>query len=140
MEMLPRPQANRLPLLVTGSSQQSMDWIAGNTDGWMTYPRPASTQQALIKDYRQRIEAAGNTDKPVIEPLYIDLAEHPDTAPRPIHLGLHIGVNLLLEYLKSRQQIGVNHVALNLRFNQPDTESTLHKLADEILPNFKSQD
>ncbi|MCW8886065.1 MAG: LLM class flavin-dependent oxidoreductase, partial [Motiliproteus sp.] len=74
--------------------------------------------------------------KPVMEPLYLDLAAHPDTAPQPIHLGFHTGINPLREYLKSRQQIGVNHIALNLRFNRADPEATLRKLADELLPDF----
>jgi len=34
------------------------------------------------------------------------------------------------------QDIGVNHVALNLRFNRVDIETTLKHLADEILPDF----
>ena len=136
MDMLPKPTAGKLPLLVTGSSQQSADWIAANGDGWMTYPRPASSQSALIDDYRARVAAAGEPDKPVMEPLYLDLAEDPETPPRPIHLGLHLGINMLRDYLESRRQIGVNHVALNLRFNRANTESTLATLADQIIPEF----
>jgi hypothetical protein len=30
----------------------------------------------------------------------------------------------------------VNHVALNLRFNQGDTEETMNRLAEELLPYF----
>lgn len=136
IDMLPKPVAGKLPLLVTGSSQQSADWIAANGDGWMTYPRSADQQSRMINDFRARIEAAGEADKPVMEPLYIDLAAHPDTPPKPIHLGLHLGINPLREYLQSRAEIGVNHVALNLRFNRTDPELTLQKLADEILPDF----
>ncbi|WP_254702279.1 LLM class flavin-dependent oxidoreductase [Roseivivax sp. THAF40] len=33
IDMLPKPTAGRLPLLITGGSQQSPDWIAGNGDG-----------------------------------------------------------------------------------------------------------
>ena len=138
MDLLPKPVAGKLPMLVTGSSQQSMQWIAANSDGWMTYPRPAHQQSGFIEDYRRQILQAGEADKPVMEPLYIDLAEHPDTPPRPIHLGLHLGINLLRQYLTSRQEIGVNHVALNLRFNEADTETTLEKIANEILPHFHS--
>lgn len=39
MDMLPKPAGARLPLLVTGSSRQSPEWIAEHGDGWMTYPR-----------------------------------------------------------------------------------------------------
>lgn len=136
IDMLPKPISGKLPLLVTGGSQQAPDWIASHADGWMTYPRPALQQSSVIEDYRARIDAAGEPDKPVMEPLYLDLATDPDAHPKPIHLGMHVGVNLLRDYLRSRQQIGVNHVALNLRFNQADTEETLRKLADDILPDF----
>jgi luciferase-type oxidoreductase len=137
IDMLPKPESGKLPLLITGSCQQSPDWIAEHADGWMTYPRSVEQQRRLIQDYRARIESLGASDKPVMEPLYIDLAEDPDTPPRPIHLGLHLGLNFLRQYLKSREQIGVNHVALNLRFNGADTEQTLEKIANEIIPEFK---
>ena len=45
-------------------------------------------------------------------------------------------MNHLRAYLKSLEEIGVNHVALNLRFNQADTEETMQRLADDILPDF----
>ena len=72
-----------------------------------------------------------------MEPLYSDLAEDPDTPPQPIHLGFRLGMNPLREYLKTRQEIGVNHVALNLRFNQSDIETTVRRLAEELLPHFE---
>ena len=49
------------------------------------------------------------------------------------HLGFRSGVNALRDYLLSLQDIGVNHVALNLRFNQAGIEETLQRLADELL-------
>jgi luciferase-type oxidoreductase len=136
MDLLPKPVAGKLPLLVTGSSQQSPDWIAQYADGWMTYPRPVNQQAELIDDFRDRIEIAGVADKPVMEPLYLDLAADPDEPASPIHLGFRMGVNALGDYLESRRAIGVNHVALNLRFNRIDPEQTLRQLADTTLPVF----
>ncbi|GJM00677.1 MAG: N5,N10-methylene tetrahydromethanopterin reductase [Methyloligella sp.] len=137
IDMLPKPSSGQLPLLVTGSSQQSPDWIAANGDGWMTYPRPVDQQAHMISEFRSRIEKCGTSDKPVMEPLYIDLAPDPDEPPKPIHLGLHLGINSLRDYLKSRKQIGVNHVALNLRFNKSNIEKTFQKLSNELLPEFR---
>ena len=71
-----------------------------------------------------------------MQPLYVDLTEDPDTRPQSIHLGLRLGANHLRDYLRSLEQIGVNHVALNLRFNQANTETTLKRLAHDILPDF----
>ena len=136
IDMLPKPTAGKLPLLITGASQQAPEWIARNGDGWMTYPRNPVVQARIIRDWRSRVEALGSAAKPMMQPLYVDLTEDPDTQPQPIHLGFRLGVNPLRAYLRSLEQIGMNHVALNLRFNQADIETTLKRLADDILPDF----
>lgn len=134
LDLLPKPVSGKLPLLITGGSQQDPGWIAQNGDGWMTYPRNTEVQARIIRDWRAR--AMGDYDKPMMQPLYVDLTEDPDARPQPIHLGFRLGVNHLRAYLKSLEQIGMNHVALNLRFNQADVETTLNRLADDILPDF----
>lgn len=136
MDMLPKPVSGKLPLIVTGGSQQGPDWIARNGDGWMIYPRNLGAQAQIVRDWRSRVEAADTPAKPIMQPLYIDLTEDSETPPQPIHLGLRLGMNPLLAYLKSLERIGINHVALNLRFNQANTETTLKRLADDILPAF----
>ncbi|MBT8470813.1 MAG: LLM class oxidoreductase [Deltaproteobacteria bacterium] len=136
MDMLPKPASGRLPLLLTGGSQQDPEWIARNGDGWMIYPRNTAVQAKAIREWRARVKGAGGPAKPAMKPLYVDLAEDPETPPRPIHLGFRLGTRPLRSYLKSLEEIGVNHVALNLRFNQADIETTLKRLADEVLPDF----
>ena len=136
MDMLPKPASGKLPLLITGSSRQTPEWIARNGDGWMTYPRHVALQGKIIQEWRGQVEAAGGPAKPVMQPLYVDLTEDPDTPPRPIHLGFRLGLHSLSAYLKSLEAIGVNHVALNLRFNQASIETTLQRLADHVLPDF----
>ncbi|MEL6490021.1 MAG: LLM class oxidoreductase [Cyanobacteria bacterium J06621_3] len=136
MDMLPKPLADKLPMLITGSSRQAPEWIAQNGDGWITYPRNLSVQGQVIRDWRSRLEAAGQPNKPMMQPLYIDLTADPDTSPQPIHLGFRLSINSLRTYLKSLEEIGMNHVALNLRFNQADVKTTLARIANEILPDF----
>jgi luciferase-type oxidoreductase len=136
MEMLPKPHAARLPLLITGSSRQSPDWIARNGDGWITYPRPALAQAQAINQWRMELTAAQEPPKPVLQPLYVDLADDPDEGPTPIHLGLRTGHRYLTSYLKDLEAAGVNHVALNLRFNRTPIDQTLDRLARDVLPYF----
>ena len=136
MDMVPKPTTGRLPLLITGGSQQDPDWIARHGDGWITYPRGIAAQTRIINDWRTRVEAIGDPTKPAVQSLYIDLSKDPRTPPQPIHLGFRLGANHLRTHLKSLKEIGVNHVALNLRFNQADTEVTMKRLADDILPEF----
>ena len=140
MDMLPKPACGKLPMLITGGSQQDPDWIARNGEGWITYPRGINAQANIIIDWRARVKAAGEPAKPAVQSLYIDLVDDPDTAPQPIHLGFRVGVNHLHTYLKSLQEIGINHVALNLRFNQADIEKTLKFLADELMSDFSVPD
>ncbi|MFW2390468.1 MAG: LLM class oxidoreductase [Polyangiales bacterium] len=136
LDMLPKPASGRLPLLITGGSQQDPEWIAQNGDGWMVYPRETAVQEKVIADWRGRTEASGLQPKPAMQPLYIDLLEDAHARPEPIHLGLRLGAHHLRTYLRRLEAIGVNHVALNLRFNQADTESTLTRLAADVLPDF----
>lgn len=138
LDMLPKPTAKKVPMLITGASQQHPDWVSQNGDGWITYPRKAELQKKLITQWRQKANNFGCEYKPVSQSLYLDLVENKDTPPRPIHLGYRTGVNYLLEHLKELEEAGVNHVALNLRFNQADIKQTLHHLANEVLPHFKN--
>lgn len=136
IDMLPKPTAGVLPLLITGGSQQSTEWVARNGDGWMTYPRDAAAQGRVVADYRRQIAEAGLPDKPVMQSLYVDLVEQPDAPPRPIHLGFRSGTVFLQRYLAELRDLGINHVALNLRFNGADIEDTMHRLAEALLPAF----
>lgn len=136
MDMLPKPVSGKIPLLITGGSQQDPEWIARHGEGWITYPRSVEAQSKIITGWRERIKKAGGPDKPAVQSLYIDLLENPDAQAQPIHLGFRSGVNYLRDYLTSLQEIGINHVALNLRFNQADIEATLKYLANELLKDF----
>lgn len=136
IDMLPKPSAGRLPLLITGGSQQAPDWVAQNGDGWMTYPRDTAAQGRVVADYRRRVTEAGLPDKPVMQSLYVDLLDRRDALPRPIHLGFQSGTDFLRRYLSELRALGINHVALNLRFNRADNETTMQRIADEILPDL----
>ena len=40
---------------------------------------------------------------------------------------------------RKARAVGINHVALNLRFNHADIEDTMKRLADEVLPEFPTE-
>ncbi len=136
IDMLPKPVGERLPLLITGGSQQSPEWVAAHGDGWMTYPRDAAAQGRVIADYRRRIAEVRGANKPVIQSLYVDLVEDDAAPPRRIHLGFRSGIAFLGAHLKELEAIGVNHVAINLRLNQADIERTMARLADGLFHEF----
>jgi len=136
IDMLPKPSASKLPMFITGASQQSPEWIAQHGDGWITYPRNIGTQASILNQWRSNLATFNQPNKPAIQSLYIDLVEDDEAMPQPIHLGFRSGIKHLLSYLKSLEEIGINHVALNLRFNQANIQHTLEKLAQEIFPHF----
>lgn len=49
LDLLPKPVGPRLPLMITGASQQGPDWLAAHGDGWMTYPRAPRSQARFIR-------------------------------------------------------------------------------------------
>jgi hypothetical protein len=55
-------------------------------------------------------------------------------------LGFRFGANHLRACLGSLEGIGVNHVALNLRFNQTGIGTTLKRLAEDVLSDFPGPD
>ena len=136
LDMLPKPVSKKVPMLITGASQQSPSWLACNGDGWITYPRPIPTQEIVVNRIRDNVKVNNKQNRPISQSLYIDLVEGLDFSPQPIHLGYRLNVKHLIEHLKSLEAIGINHVALNLRFNQADIEKTLKIIGDEILPEF----
>ena len=136
LDMLPKPTNKKVPMLITGASQQSPSWLACNGDGWITYPRPVNTQEIIVNRIRDNAKANKSQNRPISQSLYIDLVEGLDFSPQPIHLGYRLNVKHLLQHLKALEAIGINHVALNLRFNQADIEKTLKIIGDEILPEF----
>ena len=136
IDLLPKPVSGKLPLLITGGSQQDPDWIARNGDGWITYPRSVAAQANVLQAWRNRLAGAGRAARPAMQSLYVDLADDPAEAPQPIHLGYRLGVRHLRAHLKALEEIGIHHVALNLRFNRADVEITMRQIADDVLPHF----
>ncbi|MEM9404646.1 MAG: LLM class oxidoreductase [Acidobacteriota bacterium] len=136
MQLLPQPSSGKLPLLITGGSQQSPEWIAAHGDGWMTYPRSPEAQAYALEEWRREGAAAGAPLRPAMQPLYVDLTASPGAAPRPIPLGYRLGSRALVAHLRALQEGGMNHVALNLRFNEEGVEDTLERLANDVLPHF----
>ena len=139
IDVLPKATGSKIPMLVTGHSRQSVEWIAEHADGWMYYPRNLYMQQHNINQWRTSIPDTQNYDKPFMQPLYLDLQEDDDFLPQPIHLGLRVGAHHLIDYLGHLKSLGVNHVGINLRLNSGKIEKTLEELSKKVLPQFHTE-
>lgn len=140
MRMIPKPFSS-IPTMVTGFSNQSIEWIAQNGDGWIQYPRIFPQQTQLINEYRELSEIhAPGVFKPFTQTLFIDLSENPDSSPVPIPLGFHVGRKQLLEILYQFQSIGVNHLAFVLYFSKRPPEEVIQELGEFVRPYFPTHE
>lgn len=136
-DLIPKPFADRIPILVTGNSRQTLSWIAENSDGWLSYPRHPLHQAQVVAEWRRLTEQyAPGVFKPFAQSLYIDLTEEPNVPPTPIHLGYRLGRYRLIEHLQALQEIGVNHVGLNLKYSKRPAAEVIEEVGSEVLQHF----
>ena len=145
-EFLPKPPYGRIPLLVTGSSRQTPQWVAEHADGWLTYPQqthnaegPARLSQN-IRRWRDAIPDGGF--RPHVTNEWLELTEDPDFPRTPLNGGfvLKTGRKGLIDLLEQWQQAGVNHAALGMQFASRPPSDIIQELAEEVLPLFPSID
>ncbi len=55
-DLVPKPFTKEIPLFITGNSQQSIEWIAENGHGWITYPRPPEQQKLIIERWNKAVK------------------------------------------------------------------------------------
>ncbi|WP_271274148.1 LLM class oxidoreductase [Aliamphritea hakodatensis] len=139
-DTLPKPES-RVPMLVTGNSQQSPGWIAEQADGWITYPRSSAQQEQLVRGWNRSVAERGQAPfKPFAQSLYIDLSDKPAEKASPIHLGFRSGRNELLHFLLKLEQIGVSHVVINLKYGRRPAADVIQELGEEMLPLLSGGD
>src|SRR5690625_426154 len=133
-DMVPKPVLADIPILGTGFSGQTVEWLAEHTDGWMFYAQEANRQEELISRWHK---AAGRF-KPFIQPLVLDLAEDPYTAPNPVRIkiGFRSGQKILIDYLDGLLEIGVNHVMFRLKYGSRPPEEVIQEIEEYVLPHF----
>jgi luciferase-type oxidoreductase len=137
-DLVPKPRG-RLPMMVTGHAGQRLEWIAANSDGWITYPRSVDRQAEVAAHWRAAVaDATPGVFKPFVQSFYVDLADDPDHPPEPIHLGFRGGRNVVLRFLESLRGIGVNHVILNFKYGARDAGEVLEEIGREIVPQLAS--
>lgn len=135
-DVVPKPVARELPIIVAGHAGQSLEWIATHAHGWITWPRPPEHQAALVRSWRDAVATAGFSHKPLAQALHIDLATDPDLEVWPIRLGVRVGRNRLLRILEQLEASGLDHVALSLTRGHRPASEVLEELGEWILPRF----
>ena len=136
-DVVPKPHDAGIAMLVTGNSQQSMDWIAEHSDGWLTYARHPAQQRVLTEQWQALTEEkAPGTFKPFAQALQVDLAEDAEEAPTRIHNGYRLGRKRLIELFEALQSIGIHHCFINVKFARRPAPEIVEELAADVLPLF----
>ncbi|WP_334183027.1 LLM class oxidoreductase [Novosphingobium sp.] len=144
--LIPKAAIGRIPLIVTGSSRQTPDWVARYADGWLTYPHQTHVStgpQQLgrnISAWRARIDDGGF--RPHVTNEWIDLVDDPAFPRTPLQGGhvLRTGRNGLIDLLGEWREAGVNHAALGIQYSDRPATEIIQELAEEVLPLFPSHD
>lgn len=144
-ELLPKPVSGSIPLLVTGTSRQTPQWIAEHADGWLTFPEATHNNDGprrlgqKIAQWRSAISDGGF--RPHVTNEWLDLVADPDHPRTPLQGGyvLRTGRKGLIELLSQWQREGVNHAALGIQFCTRPAAEVVQELAEEVLPLFPSQ-
>lgn len=137
-DLVPKP-VGALPILITGTSRQSLEWIAGHADGWITYPRSLAQQAERAAHWHATVTAVRpGVFTPFVQSLYIDLTADPDHPSQPIHLGFRGGRNVLFQFLDALRRAGVNHVILNVKYGARDAAEVIDEIGRDVLPHLNA--
>lgn len=126
LDLVPKPTVETLPLLVTGRSRQSLEWIGEHGDGWLFYHLPRRTLEDYVADWR---DVAG--EKPFSLAVNVDLAADPGAEPEPIEQGFRAGSDWFVEYFRDLDRMGVDHVLVSVRGDDP--ERALTAFAEDVM-------
>ena len=135
IDLLPKYD-KKTPMLVTGHSGQTLDWIAEHSDGWLYYPRDFKTLQLIMQQWTDSLSKIHAEWKPFMQSLYVDLTKDSKITPTSIHLGFKSGTEYLNTHLKLLESYGVNHVILNLKYGTRPAIELMEEIGKHVIPNF----
>ncbi|HEP0306833.1 TPA: LLM class oxidoreductase [Providencia rettgeri] len=143
-QLLPKPITGQIPLIVTGGSGQSKQWIADYSDGWLSYPEATSHPEGALRLAEKiaswRALIPEHDFRPHMTNEWIDLVDDPDFPRTPLRGGftLRTGRNGLIQLLEEWQAAGVNHAAIGIQYSERPALEVLQEMAEEVLPHFPS--
>lgn len=145
LDMLPKPLSGRTPAIAVGRSQQSLQWIAENMDGYLGFVPDPADLQSFVDEWRALTESLdqnatnGGTFKPLAFGGFLYLHPKPAYPFTRIRGGFAIGARALRDLLERARDAGVNHVALNPRVTPRPYAEILDELGSVVLPAFSGR-
>lgn len=135
LELVPKPSATRLPIVIIGHAGQTTDWTAKNSDGILSYIAHPQRIPEIISQWRN---ACGpDVFKPYGYGTLFELDRDPTFPVQPGRV-LRAGRNALRELWLRQQEQGVSHVALHFKPQRRPAEEVIDELGEHLLPLFPS--
>nr|WP_173918823.1 LLM class oxidoreductase [Halobacillus sp. Marseille-Q1614] len=135
--LVPKP-SQRIPMLLTGYCQQTIDWVAENGDGWMFYPQRPTQQKQTIDLYHEKVNMYhGDVFRPFVMPLPIDLLKDRHAPVEKIPAGYRTGRLGLIKLIEQYRLIGVNHIMFGLSQSTRPVEEIIKEIGNEVIPHFQ---
>ncbi|MCT1614838.1 LLM class oxidoreductase [Corynebacterium sanguinis] len=139
-DVVPKPSARDVPLLATGSLQQTMQWRAEHTHGWLMYHKGLELQKVNVDNWNAAVDTLGGGWKPFAESLWLDLHPNPDAEAEGHHFGYRLGRNALIRLLRKQREIGISHVMVNFRISERDAEEQIDEFIQYVMPEITPAD
>ncbi|MYM63842.1 LLM class oxidoreductase [Pseudomaricurvus sp. HS19] len=132
LDLHPKPVNGRLPLMAVGRARQPIEWIARNVDAWIW----AVDEDNAIRDIVSSLKAAAGDETP---PAYgystfFDLDPNPDAPYQRFYNVVRIGRKALIDRLHHHRELGVQHLALNLKPSRRSAEAVIDEMGEYVLP------
>ncbi|WP_435102710.1 TIGR03571 family LLM class oxidoreductase [Halarchaeum sp. P4] len=128
LDVVPKPTVGDLPVLVTGNSRQSREWIAEHGDGWLFYHLPEDTLRDYLADWHAR------TDAPFVTTCTVELADDPGADPEHVNQGFRAGAEWFRDYFRDLERWGVSHVVVGVTGEDADArERAFERVARDVL-------
>lgn len=134
IDLVLKPTSGRIPMLTIGRARQDMAWIAHHSDAWLWHLSNFRQLPEMLAEWR-----ASHADtwlRPYGYGAFFDLADDPQAPLRQVGNGLRAGRNALIALLHHQQELGIAHVAFNLKPLRRPAEDALDELAEFVLPQF----
>lgn len=135
-ELLPPVEKHRVPMVAVGSSSQSLEWIARNAEGWMTYHREFPVQKDRIGLWKNAVAKSTGEFRSFSQAMVLELLDDPLAPATPAGLGYRAGRQALISLLEELREADVHHVAFNLAGSR-QIEQVLAELSSDVLPVFQ---
>lgn len=137
LDLHPKPINGRLPLMAVGRSRQPIEWLARNVDAWIW----AVDDDKAIKEIISTLKtAAGDGTPPAYGySTFFDLDPNPDAPYQRFYNVVRIGRKALIERLHKHRELGVRHLALNLKPSQRPAEAVIDEMGEHALPALAAE-